>query len=51
MQERVIMNVLRSEETLRIPGLVRFLLKVPAIARIPAKLLGFGINRPRVEKV
>ena len=49
IQERLILNVLRSDELLRIPPLVRLLLKAPLVRDIPARLLGFGINRPRVE--
>lgn len=48
-QERLILSASTSDELLRVPGLVRFLLRVPVVRDIPARLLGFGINRPRVE--
>jgi len=50
LQERVLLKVLISDKLLRIPPVVRMLLRVPAIRKIPAHLLGFGINRPRVEE-
>ncbi|MSO19892.1 MAG: FAD-dependent oxidoreductase [Acidobacteria bacterium] len=49
MQERVLLNVLNSDKLIRIPAWVRMLLRVPAISKIPAWLLAFGVNRPRVE--
>jgi hypothetical protein len=51
MQERLILNALRSDEQIRIPWLLRFFLKVPGLRDVPARMLGFGINRPRVEQV
>ena len=49
LQERVLLNVLNSDKVIRIPAVVRLLLRIPSISRIPARLLAFGINRPRVE--
>jgi len=49
LQERVLLRALNSDQSLRIPPTLRMLLRVPAISNIPARLLGFGINRPRVE--
>ena len=48
MQERVLLNVLNSDKLIRIPAVVRMLLRVPAISKIPAWLLAFGVNRPRL---
>jgi 2-polyprenyl-6-methoxyphenol hydroxylase-like FAD-dependent oxidoreductase len=51
IQERLFLNVLRSDKTIRVSPLVRVLLKVPGLRDVPARLLAFGINRPRVEHV
>jgi 2-polyprenyl-6-methoxyphenol hydroxylase-like FAD-dependent oxidoreductase len=50
MQERLLVKALGSDDPIRIPRIVRMLLRIPAVSRIPARLLGFGINRPRVEE-
>jgi 2-polyprenyl-6-methoxyphenol hydroxylase-like FAD-dependent oxidoreductase len=50
MQERFLVKALGSNDPIRIPKIVRMLLRIPAVSRIPARLLGFGINRPHVQE-
>ena len=48
-QKRVIANVLRSQESVRIPGYVRLLFRVPFLRDLPARLIAFGVKRVHVR--
>ncbi len=48
-QKRVVANVLRSQETIRIPRLVRFLFRIPILRDLPARIIAFGIWRVHVK--
>jgi 2-polyprenyl-6-methoxyphenol hydroxylase-like FAD-dependent oxidoreductase len=49
IQKRLIANVLRSQETLRIPRFVRLLFRVPLVRALPARMIAFGIWRVHVK--
>ena len=49
LQKRVIANVLRSQETLRVPLYIRLLFRIPLLRDLPARLIAFGIKRVHVR--
>ncbi len=49
LQKRVIANVLRSQETLRVPRYVRLLFRIPLLRDLPARLIAFGMKRVHVQ--
>ncbi len=50
MQERIITNVLRSRSgKLTVPFMLRLFSYVPALRRIPARLIGVGIRPEHVK--
>jgi hypothetical protein len=49
VQEHIVMNALRSDQVIRVPSFVRWLLKMPVLRDVAPRVLGFGINCPRVE--
>ena len=48
VQKRVIANVLRSGNEMRIPASVRLAVRIPIVRDIPAKLIAFGVHRAHV---
>lgn len=50
MQTRMIASALQTQGTLRIPWIVRFLFKIPILRDVPARVLGFGIRRVRLQE-
>jgi 2-polyprenyl-6-methoxyphenol hydroxylase-like FAD-dependent oxidoreductase len=52
IQKNVIAVGLASNDTLRIPKIVRWILRLPLIRALPARMIGFGLKRVRIaEKV
>jgi len=49
IQRRVLARALRGDRPLRIPPLVRLLVKLPLLRDLPARLLAFGPRREHVE--
>jgi len=49
LQKRVIANVLRSQETIRVPRYVRLLFRIPLVRDLPARLIAFGVRRVHVQ--
>ncbi len=49
LQKRVVANILRSEQGIRIPRLVRWFFRVPLLRDLPARLMAFGIWRVHVK--
>jgi hypothetical protein len=49
IQKTVIASVLQSRESVRVPRLVRLLVKLPGIRKIPARMIGIGLWRVHVE--
>jgi 2-polyprenyl-6-methoxyphenol hydroxylase-like FAD-dependent oxidoreductase len=49
IQDRVISRVLQSRETLRAPWVVKALNRIPALQRIPARLVGVGIRPEHIQ--
>lgn len=49
MQNRVIRTVLDSTTEPKIPLVLRFILRLPVISRLPARLIGLGIRREHIE--
>ncbi|MCG8348471.1 MAG: FAD-dependent oxidoreductase [Chloroflexales bacterium] len=43
IQERVIAHGLNPQQVMTVPPLVRFLLRIPFVRDIPARLIGFGV--------
>lgn len=50
VQKRLIATVLRSQNTMTIPGSVRVLFSIPVLRDIPARLIAFGVCRVHVEQ-
>jgi 2-polyprenyl-6-methoxyphenol hydroxylase-like FAD-dependent oxidoreductase len=48
VQKRIIANVLRSGNEMRIPASVRLAVRIPIVRDIPAKLIAFGVHRAHV---
>lgn len=49
IQNRVISRALNQEELPKIPWILRWLLKFRIIRNIPARVIGYGFNRERVQ--
>ncbi|MFY9583242.1 MAG: FAD-dependent oxidoreductase [Candidatus Acidiferrales bacterium] len=49
LQKRVIANVLRSQETIRVPRYIRLLFRIPLLRDLPARLIAFGVRRVHVR--
>jgi 2-polyprenyl-6-methoxyphenol hydroxylase-like FAD-dependent oxidoreductase len=49
IQKRVIAAALRSDKPLQIPAPVRFLLRVPILRDLPARIIAFGVRRVQVQ--
>ena len=49
IQKRLIASVLQSQEPLNVPWFVRFLLRLPLLRKIPARLIGWGLRRVHVQ--
>jgi 2-polyprenyl-6-methoxyphenol hydroxylase-like FAD-dependent oxidoreductase len=43
IQKRVIASVLNSQQSVTVPPLLRFLLRIPFVRDIPARLIGLGV--------
>jgi 2-polyprenyl-6-methoxyphenol hydroxylase-like FAD-dependent oxidoreductase len=51
MQKRVLAPALASTQTtLEVPALFRWLVRVPVLRDLPPRLIGFGVQRVRVEE-
>jgi 2-polyprenyl-6-methoxyphenol hydroxylase-like FAD-dependent oxidoreductase len=48
VQKRIIANVLRSGNEMRIPASVRLAIRIPIVRDIPARLIAFGVHRAHV---
>lgn len=48
VQKRIIANVLRSGNEMRIPASVRLAVRIPIVRDIPARLIAFGVHRAHV---
>jgi hypothetical protein len=42
IQRRVVANVVNSDKSLKVSPLLRFLLKMPLVGTLPARLIAFG---------
>ena len=51
VQDRVISNVLASRRVPKVPPLIRWLLKLPVIGQLPARLVGLGFRPEHVNKI
>jgi 2-polyprenyl-6-methoxyphenol hydroxylase-like FAD-dependent oxidoreductase len=49
LQQRVIAAALRSNQALQLPLLLRLLLRVPILRDLPARIIGFGVQRVHVK--
>ena len=50
MQKRLLAPALASTQTtLQVPGFVRWRVRMPILRDLPPRLIGFGIQRARVE--
>lgn len=49
IQRRLIAAALQSSSALRVPWLVRLLMHIPVLRDLPARILGFGVRRVRLE--
>jgi 2-polyprenyl-6-methoxyphenol hydroxylase-like FAD-dependent oxidoreductase len=49
-QRRVVARVLRSRQALRVPGWVRFLMRLPLLRDLPGRIIAFGLWRVHVTK-
>ena len=49
IQKRLIASVLQSQEPLNVPWFVRFLLRLPLLRKLPARLIGWGLRRVHVQ--
>jgi len=49
IQQMVLTNVLKSDEPLAIPPIVLFILRLPIIGSLPARLIAFGPSRVRLK--
>lgn len=49
IQKRLIASVLQSQKPLNVPGFVRFLVRLPLLRKLPARLLGWGLRRVHVQ--
>jgi len=49
IQKRLIASVLQSRAPLNIPAFVRFLLRLPLLRKLPARLIGWGLRRVHVQ--
>jgi 2-polyprenyl-6-methoxyphenol hydroxylase-like FAD-dependent oxidoreductase len=50
MQKRVLVPALASSETtLQVPALFRWLVRIPILRDLPSRLIGFGVQRVRVD--
>jgi 2-polyprenyl-6-methoxyphenol hydroxylase-like FAD-dependent oxidoreductase len=48
-QERTIMGALKSGHPFRLPAPLRVILRVPGLRNLPARVIGFGVRRVRLE--
>ena len=51
LQTRIIASGLQVQGTLEIPWFVRLFFKVPVLRNIPARILGFGLKRVRLQEI
>jgi 2-polyprenyl-6-methoxyphenol hydroxylase-like FAD-dependent oxidoreductase len=49
VQKRVIAAALKSDQPLQIPAFMRFILQIPVVRDLPARILAFGVRRVHVE--
>lgn len=49
IQKRVIANALGTNQTFRLPLLIRLLLRIPGLRNLPARLIAFGIRRVHLK--
>jgi len=49
IQRRLIVSALQSQAPLNVPGFVRFLVRLPLLRTLPARLLGWGLRRIHVQ--
>ncbi len=49
IQQMILVNVLTSDQTLTIPPFVRFILRLPFVGTLPARLIAFGPSRVRLK--
>jgi 2-polyprenyl-6-methoxyphenol hydroxylase-like FAD-dependent oxidoreductase len=48
-QQRVVATVLRARRALRVPGWVRFLMRLPLLRDLPGRVIAFGLWRVHVK--
>jgi 2-polyprenyl-6-methoxyphenol hydroxylase-like FAD-dependent oxidoreductase len=49
-QRRIVATVLRSRQALRVPGWVRFLMRLPLLRDLPGRVIAFGLWRVHVKQ-
>jgi len=49
IQKRLIASVLQPQEPLNVPGFVRFLVRLPLLRKLPARVIGWGLRRVHVQ--
>jgi 2-polyprenyl-6-methoxyphenol hydroxylase-like FAD-dependent oxidoreductase len=50
LQKRVIASALASQKPLHVPRIARLIFKIPFVARIPARLMAYGVRKVRVQE-
>lgn len=51
LQQNIISEALQSKEVFRLPWIARIMLKIPFLRALPARIVGFGVNRAKVENL
>jgi 2-polyprenyl-6-methoxyphenol hydroxylase-like FAD-dependent oxidoreductase len=49
LQKRVIAGVLSGTQAVRLPLVLRLLLRIPGLRNLPARIIGFGLRKVRLE--
>ena len=49
LQHRVLARALAATGPVRLPVLLRTILRIPVIRDVPARVMGFGVRRVRLE--
>jgi hypothetical protein len=49
VQKRLIASILQSQKPLNVPAVVRFVVRLPLLRKVPARVLGWGLCRVRVQ--
>ena len=50
LQKRVIANIFRAQQAVRIPWYLPWLFRIPVLGNLPARVMAFGVKRVHVEE-